>query len=210
MRTLGKRILIGLISAVSLIASAAHAVEEPKYTVTQESGAFQVREYPALVAAEVTVGGTRDQASNAGFRLLAGYIFGGNQGRQSIAMTAPVVVQAQGQAIPMTAPVTQTETAGAWTIRFNMPHGYTLASLPRPNDPRVHLIALPPSRVAVVRFSGLAGTAEIARRTAALTAFIDANHLRAAGPPSLARYNPPWTLGPFRRNEIVIPLGAGG
>ena len=39
-------------------------------------------------AAEVTVGGTRDQASNAGFRLLAGYIFGGNQGRWGLA-TSP-------------------------------------------------------------------------------------------------------------------------
>lgn len=95
------------------------ATEEPAFSVVVQEGAFEVRDYPALVAAEVSVAGGRDEASNAGFRLLAGYIFGGNTRRQSIAMTAPVVQErATSGTIAMTAPVTQSGSDGAWVVRF--------------------------------------------------------------------------------------------
>ena len=183
------------------------ATEEPVFKLVLQAEAFEVREYPALIAAEVSVGGDRSEAVNSGFRLLAGYIFGGNTRSQSIAMTAPVIqAPPAGEKIAMTAPVTQTGNADAWVIRFIMPGSYTLDTLPTPNDPKVQLKALPPSRVAVVRFSGLAHEADIEQKTAELNDFIAANHLRPAGPPSLARYNPPWTLWFLRRNEIMIPL----
>ena len=183
------------------------ATEEPPFTVTLKAGDLEVRDYPALIAAEVTVGGDRGQAVNAGFRLLAGYIFGGNAGKKSIAMTAPVVqARATGEKIAMTAPVTQSGGPGSWVVRFIMPKGYTLATLPTPKDPRVQLKALPPSRLAVARFSGLAGEADVRKQTAALEAFIDEHHLRKVGEPSLARYDPPWTPWFMRRNEIWAPV----
>ncbi len=183
------------------------AVEEPPYRVSLDDGDFQVREYPALIAAQVDVGGDRDQAANAGFRLLAGYIFGGNTRRQSIDMTAPVVEgRKAGESIAMTAPVVQAGATGAWTIRFIMPQGYTLATLPVPDDSRVKLVPLPPERIAVVRFSGLARPDDVAARTLALRGFIAAHHWTAAGEPLLARYNPPWTLWFLRRNEVWIAL----
>jgi len=187
------------------------AVEEPKFRLSLQEGAFEVREYPALIAADVTVGGNRNQAVNAGFRLLAGYIFGGNRRRQSIAMTAPVMQSpAPGEKIAMTAPVVQTEVSGAWLIRFIMPGGYSLSSLPTPDDPRVHLTALPPGRFAVVRFSGLAMNHDVELETAELMAFIRARRLRAVGPASLARYDPPWTPWFMRRNEIWVPISPTG
>lgn len=183
------------------------AVEEPPYTVEIQAGPIQVRDYPALIAAETTVSGERGAAGAAGFRLLAGYIFGGNSRKQSIAMTAPVVQgRGQGMTIPMTAPVTQGGGPGGWVVRFIMPRGSTLASLPTPNDSRVHLRPLPPSRIAVARFSGLAGDNDIRRETATLEAFLAEYHLRVAGRASLARYDPPWTPWFMRRNEIWIPL----
>lgn len=66
------------------------AVEEPAFKTVMSDGAFEVRDYPSLVVAEVTVTGEQKEAASKGFRLLAGYIFGGNRRRQSIAMTAPV------------------------------------------------------------------------------------------------------------------------
>lgn len=185
------------------------ATEEPTFAVSLRRGAFEVRDYPAMIAAEVTVGGERGQAVNSGFRLLAGYIFGGNTRRQSIAMTAPVVqAQAEPETIAMSAPVIQSGGSGAWVIRFVMPRAYTLATLPTPNDGRVRLTPLPPSRVAVVRFSGLGRDEDIASRTNELATFIAAYRLRAVGPPALARYNPPWTPWFMRRNEVMIPIEA--
>ena len=181
------------------------ATEEPKYTVTLKDGDFEVRDYPAMVAAEVSVSGDRSDASSEGFRLLAGYIFGGNTKKQSIAMTAPVV-QAAGESekIAMTAPVLQTRQLGNWTVRFLMPSGYTLETLPKPNDARVLLLPVPASRMAVVQFSGLAREGDIAAQTDLLNTFVASRSLQPLGAPSLARYNPPWTPWFMRRNEIMI------
>ena len=179
---------------VTLAGGSAMATEEPQFTTSLKEGAFEVRSYPALVAAQVSVTGTQDEAARAGFKLLAAYIFGGNTQRQSIAMTAPVI---------------QSATPGGaegWTVRFIMPSEFTLDTLPTPNNAQVQLLELPPARYAVVTFSGLANEGDVAKRTAELTTFIGHNGLRASGPPALARYNPPWTLWFMRRNEVQIPL----
>ena len=181
------------------------ATEEPAFTVSLSEGDFEVRDYPALIVAEVTVTGDRKAAASTGFRLLAGYIFGGNTARQNIAMTAPVM-QAAGEKIAMTAPVLQSGDDGQWVIRFIMPQGSSLATLPKPNNPKVQLKTAPPARMAVVRFSGLARHDRIAAKTADLHDFVTAQHLRAIGPPALAQYDPPWTLWFLRRNEVMIPV----
>lgn len=183
------------------------ATEEPTFSTSVQEGEFEVRDYPALIVAEVSVTGGRDEASNAGFRLLAGYIFGGNTRRQSIAMTAPVVQElATNETIAMTAPVTQSGGDGASVVRFVMPSAYTLETLPTPNDARVRLVPVPPQRVAVVRFSGLAQPADVERRTASLRNFLVRRQLSVAGPAALARYDPPWTPWFMRRNEVWIPV----
>jgi hypothetical protein len=184
------------------------AVDEPPFRLVSTDGAFEVRDYPALVAAEVTVAGGQDEAGSRGFRLLAAYIFGGNTRKKSIAMTAPVVQHENpGQKIAMTAPVVQSQQAGTWTVRFIMPQGETLATLPTPNDARVHLVDVPAARMVVVRFSGLAFASDVAKKTEELRLFITDHHWSAIGPPLLARYNPPWTPWFMRRNEVMIPLG---
>ena len=193
--------------ALSVTGGSAMATEEPSYAVSLKDGYFEVRNYPALVAAEVSVSGDRAQASSEGFKLLAGYIFGGNTKKQGIAMTAPVVqTAAESEKIAMTAPVLQTGQPGGWTVRFVMPSSYTLATLPTPNDARVRLTPMPAARMAVVQFSGLAGEDDIAEQTELLNAFVTRNRLQATDRPALARYNPPWTPWFMRRNEIMVPI----
>jgi hypothetical protein len=203
-----RSLLLGLICALFTFGGSAMATEEPAFSVVVQEGAFEVRDYPAFVVAEVSVAGDRDEASNAGFRLLAGYIFGGNTRRQSIAMTAPVVQErATSETIAMTAPVTQSGSDGAWVVRFVMPSSYTLETLPTPNDARVRLVPVPPQRFAVVRFSGLAQPGDVERRTASLRTFLERRQLRiTTGPVSLARYDPPWTPWFMRRNEVWIAI----
>jgi hypothetical protein len=184
------------------------AVEEPPFASVFQDGAFEVRDYPALVVAEVTVTGEQKEAANKGFRLLAGYIFGGNRQKRSIAMTAPVAQESTSEKIAMTAPVTQTRTGGEWVVRFTMPGSYSLETLPEPNDARVRLRVTPPARLAVVRFSGRARSDNVAAKTAELSAWIRQRGLRPAGAASLAQYNPPWTLWFMRRNEVMVPIEA--
>ena len=182
------------------------AIEEPKFTVALHEGAFEIRDYQAAVVAEVTVTGDQSEAASKGFRLLAGYIFGGNRRHQSIPMTATVAQERKGQTIAMTAPVTQTQSDGAWVVRFTMPGAYSLKTLPVPNDPKIQLRDLAPARFAVERFSGLADRRSFDAKTVELEGFVRAHGLHAVGPVSLAQYDPPWTLWFMRRNEVMIPV----
>lgn len=184
-------------------------IEEPKFALALKDGAFELRDYAASVVAEVTVTGAQDEAGRKGFRLLAGYIFGGNGKGQKIAMTTPVTKIAKGEKIAMTAPVTQIAGKGDWLVRFTMPGRYVLADLPVPNDRAVTLRDLAPTRIAVLRFSGLAGETKVADATAKLMALVRARGLVPVGPSSIARYNPPWTPWFLRRNEVMLPVAGG-
>ncbi len=201
-----RSLLVAVALVLNLLGTPVVATEEPPFTVELKHGDFEVRDYPPLVVAEVTVKGERKDAAGKGFRLLAGYIFGANTRRQKIAMTAPVIQSLAGERIAMTAPVLQTGEDGAWIIRFIMPRGAALETLPRPNNPKVQLHAIAAARVAVVRFSGLARQNDVVAQTLALTRFVAAQRLQATGTPSLAQYDPPWTPWFMRRNEMMIPV----
>ncbi|MDH4400065.1 MAG: heme-binding protein [Burkholderiaceae bacterium] len=202
-----QKLLLCTLLSLSTLTGIAMATEEPSYRSILQEAPFEIREYPSLIAAEVTVSGERSEAVSAGFRLLAGYIFGGNTRKQSIAMTAPVIQnESPNEKIAMTAPVMQSPDPSGWIIRFIMPASYTLETLPTPNDPKVRLVSLPPKRLAVVRFSGLVDDNDVEQQTAVLRTFIAKQKLTAIGTPSLARYDPPWTLWFLRRNEVMLEV----
>jgi hypothetical protein len=194
-----QKLLLCTLLLLSTLTGIAMATEEPSYRSILQQTPFEIREYPALIAAEVTVSGERSDAVSAGFRFLAGYIFGGNTRKQSIAMTAPVIQnESPNEKIAMTAPVMQSPDPSGWVIRFIMPASYTLDTLPTPNDPKVRLVSLPPKRLAVVRFSGLVDDNDVEQQTNVLRAFIAQQ--------KLARYDPPWTLWFLRRNEVMLEV----
>jgi len=188
------------------------AIEEPKYSVIETSGTFELRAYDSMIVAETVVSGTMDKASSAGFRAIADYIFGNNTARsggsEKISMTAPVAMEpetkAESEKISMTAPVAMVESNGQWRVHFVMPSKHTLDTLPRPNNPAVTLREVPGHQVAVVRFSGFAGEEKTAIKTAELLAWLETQQITPTGKPELARYNPPWTLPFLRRNEVMV------
>ena len=181
-------------------------VEQAKYEVLEAKDGFELCLYAPHIVSETTVEGERKQAINEGFKKIAGYIFGDNAGAAKVAMTAPVTQEAVGQKIAMTAPVTQQDAGGKWKVQFVMPAEYTLATLPKPNDNDVKLRQVQAKKFAAVTFSGIANEESLARRTAELDAFIKDKKLRAVGTPVHAYYNPPWTLPPLRRNEVLVEV----
>ena len=180
--------------------------EEPHYTVVESLGALEIREYGPRIAAETTVSGNESSSRSDGFRRLAGYIFGGNSSRASIAMTAPVA-QSTSQTIAMTAPVVQDQAGpGEWRIRFFMPATYTLETLPRPNDPAVHIVSVPSQTYGVYRYTGSidATATETARRE--LLRLLQGSGWSPTGEPVSWFYDPPWTLPFLRRNEAAVTV----
>lgn len=204
-------ILCGLIFL--MFANLAMAIEEPKFTLVEKSGAFELRAYAPRVVAETLVDGSLDDASGVGFRRIADYIFGNNTSRagssEKISMTAPVTMapkaeKAVSKKISMTAPVTMQQSAGQWRMYFVMPSQYTLSTLPTPNNPAVTLRELPASRAAVLRFSSLAGEDKTTKKTEELLTWLKSKNITPTDTPEFARYNPPWTLPFLRRNEVMV------
>ena len=204
--------LIGLaiIGALAVVAAGAWAyvmsnVKQPSYVRLTLDGSIEVRDYPALVVAEVTRRGDRNSAVRAGFSPLASYIFAKNRSGDSISMTAPVTQTRE--TIAMTSPVIQTPSAyGSWLVRFIMPEKYTLETLPLAGSDDVRLLQLPPTRRAAIRFSGVATDASIAANEKTLRDWLTARNIMIVGVPTYAYYNDPLTPGPLRRNEVLFDV----
>lgn len=195
---IGRWIAAGLGIAV-IGAAAVYAqyrnTEEPGFVAVRTDGDFELRDYPALVVAEVISSGDRQRASGASFRRLAAYIFAQDrpQGGESIAMTAPVLQQETG--------------AGSWRMRFVMPAKYTLATLPpAPSD--IALTEVPARRMAVVRFSGNGSAGDLAAWEAQLRNWLEGQGIAPLGEAEYAFYDAPMVPGPLRRNEVLIPVAA--
>ena len=185
-----------------------HAIEEPEYQVVRELPGIEVRQYAAYAVAEVVVPGPAGEAGGQAFPILAGYIFGKNKGERKFAMTAPVTQAAVPVKLEMTAPVTQTASSGGFLVQFVLPRGVTAASAPEPLDARVQLREVPPTQVAVIRYSGFWSAANDGEHLDKLQAALRTADLAWEGEPVYSRYNAPFTPWFMRRNEVWLRLAA--
>lgn len=182
-------------------------VEQAQYSVVKKTDGYEVREYAAHIEAQTTVVGPYDEALNKGFGIIAGYIFGGNIKRESIAMTAPVREQKQlSETIAMTAPAVASTQGDSRVIAFVMPRSYSLSTLPTPNDPRVKLVEIPAKKMAVMRFSWFRNSDRIQKMEAQLLSVLSRDGVEVVGTPSYAGYNAPWTPPWMSRNEVMVEI----
>jgi hypothetical protein len=194
---------------LALAVRPAAATEEPDFRVLERDGGFELREYPPLLAAETLVTDADfEEAGDIAFGRLFRYISGNNRARAAIAMTAPVVQSpaADGEKIAMTTPVIQQGGAGSYRIAFLMPAEYTPETVPEPLDPAVRIVATPARLVAARRYSGWASATRHRDQESALRAELGKRGLVAAGDAISAQYDAPFVPGPFRRNEVLIPV----
>jgi len=191
----------------SMASAPALAIEQPSYAVESKDRDFEVRTYQPYLVAEVTTSGDQKQSVQAGFQRLAAYIFGGNQGRARLAMTAPVAQAPLGEKIAMTSPVTQKPAdPGRWSVQFIMPSAYSIESLPKPNDPDINFRLVPRRAMAALTFSGVANDRMYQEKSSALRKWVADQGLQGRGEIVLAQYDPPWIPWFMRRNEVLLEL----
>ncbi len=166
------------------------SVDIAPYTVLKKSEQFELRHYDELILVSTPMQGMGEQGSS--FGKLFDYISGENQKTQKIPMTAPVFLD-------------QT-SAKSDTMAFVLPTNYSIESAPIPSNPSVKLKHLTNYTVAAITFSGRLKQASIEKNKQQLLAWIKDNNLKIIGTAKAAGYNPPFTLPPFRRNEVMIPV----
>ena len=162
--------------------------ESATYTVRQTSGGFELRDYPALTVAATRSAGTGDRDER--FMRLFRYISGSNEAQQKISMTTPVFMdQAQERQEMM----------------FVLPAGVAPAA-PEPQADTVKVKTLPARRMAVLRYAGSDSREMEKAMEQKLQSLLSASGLKPAGDTLFAYYDPPWTPGFARRNEVLIPV----
>jgi hypothetical protein len=91
-----------------------------------------------------------------------------------------------------------------------MPSEYAREELPVPDDARVSIEEMPERYLAVLRYNGSWSEARYREHESTLLANVEKNaSWRKHGPPSWARYDPPFTLWFMRTNEVgveVVPV----
>lgn len=188
--------------AVAGIAAASEAqmykgYETPPYEVIRSDGPVELRRYAPHVVAEVRVRGDRQAAAGRGFRVLAGYIFGKNDGGEKVAMTAPVT---QLPADP------QAET---WDVQFMMPARFGMDGLPAPDNDAIRFTRTDGETQAVIRFSGFWTDRKLTAQADALRAWAAAEGVTLEGAPRYYFYDDPFTLPFNRRNEVAFVVADG-
>jgi hypothetical protein len=161
------------------------ATEIPDYQVSAKDGDFEVRDYPALTIA-------RTASGEGDFMRLFRYIEGANAADKKIPMTAPVLMQHTGEKPGMS---------------FILPRALAAEGpAPAPENAAVSLDTMPPTRLAVLRFSGGRNETNEQKHLALLRRWVEDKKLVTVGEPIFAYYDPPWIPGFMRRNEVMLTI----
>lgn len=190
-----KKLLIVLSAAgllfILLMSFMRSSIETPDYEVLRVlTRKAEIRRYPALIVAQTEMEAkTYSENSSMGFRRVAGYIFGGNEKGQKIAMTTPVIMEMG----------TQTEMA------FVMPKQYDMDALPNPSNPQVKIAKQQERTLAVLRFGGYSDDAKISEKAQELKALLQKEGIAFKDQLIYMGYNAPWDfIG--RRNEVAFEV----
>jgi hypothetical protein len=164
------------------------AVEQASYKVIIKEGNFEVRFYDPMVIAVST---ENDIKGYSGFNVLFNFISGQNKESKKIAMTAPVINNLGDEQL---------------TTAFVMPKEYSLDKLPQPSQPGLEFKEVAERFVASITFSGNINQKIIEKKKLELTAWLKEKGITIVGTPELARYNPPFIPGLFKRNEVLLEV----
>lgn len=208
-------------------------VAEPAYDVIASSGpssqlSWEVRRYGARFAIEAEYPAGDENDDRSPFMELAGYIGvmgpAQNEGSTKIAMTAPVAIENDkgkgGTKIAMTAPVAiEGENSGGGIdskkMQFFLPAEYDdMSKIPKPTNPDVKVVEVPPDVGAVHRYNGSFDpdrSREMAKELVDQLGEDGVSMNESEKEKMMSEYqswgyNPPFTIPYFRRNEIWVPL----
>jgi hypothetical protein len=130
-----------------------------------------------------------ENAGSNGFRTIANYIFGGNEGNQKIAMTAPVVMSMGDSA----------------SMYFVMPKQYSKDQLPKPANNNVAIMEESAKVLAVLRYGGFSSDNDIKKYCKTLEEELTKQNISTKGSYMYMGYNAPWDVV-NRRNEVAIEV----
>jgi len=165
-------------------------IETYPYQVNKKYDTFEIRSYEASLFTSVRLSGNKyKDVSGQGFSILAGYIFGGNEKGEKIAMTSPVAMSLED----------------SMTMMFMVPKKYKKETLPQPNQSQIEIRQEPAKTIAAITFGGWASDEKIEKYKQKLKSALDAENITYTNRFYFLGYNPPYEVF-NRKNEIIVEL----
>ena len=165
-------------------------IETYPYAVIKKYKTFETRAYEATLFTSVKLSESDfKKASSKGFSILAGYIFGGNDRNEKIAMTSPVSMSLEDST----------------TMMFMVPKKLHKDILPKPNQPEVEFKKEPAKTVAALQFSGWTNNKKIKKYKQQLQTALAKEGIPHTNRFYFFGYNAPYEVF-NRKNEIIVEL----
>lgn len=183
-------LVIGFVVVQLFALKSQHNIETHAFKVKEKYDTFEIRTYEKALFTSVQLpnNGFKDAASK-GFSVLAGYIFGGNDKNEKIAMTSPVKMSIQD----------------SMTMFFMVPHEFKKETLPLPNDSKIEFKEEAEKTVAAIGFGGWANAKKIDHYRRELGTALEAKGISYSNPFFFLGYNAPYEVF-NRKNEIIVEL----
>lgn len=175
--------------------------EEPEYSLVRSSGEKEIRRYPALNLASISIPfeAQPEKARTSAYRALSSYHFGQNEFAEHIDLTASILHE-------------DTKLDGGEgfvTMSFILPNKYKLNEFPCPLDPRIKLHQKRSQMVACRPFNGLTDEYKIQKYAVELREWIGQySSYKIDSEIKVAEYSRPQTISFFRKNEVQIDIRA--
>ena len=182
-----KNLLIFILISIPILIYAFRSSYSTNYKLIKTVGSVEIREYPKLLFASYY---SKASGDNSKFRVLANYIFGGNDREEQIGMTSPVNMKISSINNEML---------------FLMPLRYNETNIPKPNNNEIEIISVEKRKVATIRFSGYANDKKVENKKKQLIETLKNNSIQHTNEFELLVYDSPYKLL-NRRNEVLVVL----
>ena len=181
-----KKLLGILVSVLFLSTNTTMGAEEVKFDIVYKTEIYEIRKYSERLVAQAI-----NDKDNTTFRKLFNYIAGANNSSKKIAMTTPVL-QMKKNNVPF--------------MQFYIPSKFNKKTTPIPINSDVEILLMKEGYFAIIRFSGRSSDKNFIKYSKILHEKLLEDKILISGFAIKATYNPPWTLPPFRRNEVMFNI----
>ena len=183
-----KNLIIFFVLFISLFFSyfTSMANEEAMYDIVHKNDGYEIRSYQDRLIIQTIMG----EESRA-FRKLFKYISGANKISEKIKMTIPV---------------TQTSDNNKNVMQFYLPSRFTKNTIPVPINSELKIKTIKKGYFAVIQYSGWSSKKNFTKYSEILYQKLVEDKVLIKGFAIKATYNAPFTLPPFRRNEVMFRI----
>ena len=176
-------------------------LESPKYTTMKRTAEYEIREYDPFIVCE-TATSSSEVTTGEGFNTLAAFIFGKNSREEKMNMTTPVYT---------TSSTSDQKTKMQFVIeksKYEKTSDVPSASASGTADAGtvVRVKDTGGAVCAAISVPGVPLEKEVRDAEANLRTALERDGFQVEDGYELARYNEPFVLPPFRRNEVLIKI----